>query len=162
MIQLVLQAVLLAIIAVTAIPVARHALEAMSVPDAAPRLTVLEPSAPVRKKEADPSHRSALAPLASYPLTATRPLFFEGRKYPERATEKPTRSAIQHAKPPQHFKLHGVLIGRTFKRALIASGSQAPNWHSIGEGGAGWTLEAIEHNAVRVRMAGRQIVLELY
>lgn len=162
MIQLALQLALLVIISISAVPVAQHALDAMSAPNVTAPPPIAVPREPSQNPVVSTTHEVPFQPLAAYPLTTSRPLFFEGRAYPKRESKsQPELSARQNAPLPS-FKLHGVLIGRGFKRALIAAGTQPPNWISIGEGGQGWSLEAIDGNAVRLKLAGRLITLELY
>jgi hypothetical protein len=126
-------------------------------------------------------------PLSSFSDTLKRPLFFEGRKYPERRPEPvvaPSASsrpavlvaptppapppkpliAVEAVKPAttDGLKLLGVLVNKGRTRALIEAAPDAGEWLGVGGKVRDWTIESIGADRVALRQGRQTATLELY
>lgn len=103
--------------------------------------------------------------LTAFPQTSSRPVFFEGRRYPSKdAAKKPvSRSRV---KPPsanvKELKLLGVSIKPGIARALIAIGDKPPKWVDVGETIMKWTVRSVNANDVVLERNGQTAALKLY
>lgn len=106
-------------------------------------------------------------PLGAFPQTASRPLFFEGRRYPEReAKQAPPVSAFA-AEPiggatAKGARLRGVVTIAGTTRALIEMPSKSPEWLAVGDLVDGWRLEGIDQDRAELRSGSQAVSLLLY
>ena len=104
-------------------------------------------------------------PLTAFPQTSSRPLFFEGRRYPSREVPKVAARAPEATTPTvnvKELKLLGIRIGEGASRALIAVGTQPPNWVNVGEIIMAWTVKSVDSNDVLLEREGQTAALKLY
>ena len=105
--------------------------------------------------------------VSAYPETATRPVFFEGRRYPLVAKPAPPPIAAQ-AVPPRPlprtdgFKLLGVMMQGDAGRALIEVPSQPLNWLGLGDKVQTWTITAIRAKSIDLNVDGQVLKLSLH
>ena len=96
--------------------------------------------------------------LAAFPETATRPVFFEGRRYPEAAkaanleppAQDPRATPVATRISADGIKLLGVMIQDGKAQALIEAASQPPAWVTVGAKVQAWTVQAIRNDSVRL------------
>ena len=110
--------------------------------------------------------------LAEFPLTPSRPVFFEGRRYPVREAPMPPPVQVVSPPPPppppapivsaDKLRLRGVMADKGDQRALIEVQGQPPQWHRIGEKVQDWEIERIAPGSVHLRNGGRSATLDLY
>jgi Type II secretion system protein C len=106
-------------------------------------------------------------PLAAFPQTASRPVFFEGRRYPAKeAAKKTVQEPEQQQRVPtvsaKELKLLGVRVEQGASQALIANGAQPPAWFNVGEKIMNWTVASVEPNDVLLKRDGQTADLKLY
>lgn len=105
-------------------------------------------------------------PISSFPLTATDPVFFEGRRYPKR--EAMQQAAAVSAPPPKPVfnidgvRLQGIFMHDAAPRALIEVTARPATWVGVGDVVQAWTVASINHNSVRLIRDSQVAVLELY
>jgi hypothetical protein len=106
-------------------------------------------------------------PLTAFPQTASRPVFFEGRRYPAKEAPKQTaQQPEQQQRVPtvsaKELKLLGVRVEEGASQALIANGVQPPVWFNVGEKIMNWTVASVEPNDVLLKRDGQTADLKLY
>lgn len=106
-------------------------------------------------------------PLGAFPQTASRPLFFEGRRYPEReAKQAPPVSAFASepvgAAAAKGARLRGVVTVAGTTRALIEMPSKSAEWLAVGDLVDGWRLEGIDQDRAELRSGSQAVSLLLY
>jgi hypothetical protein len=106
-------------------------------------------------------------PLTAFPQTASRPVFFEGRRYPAKeAAKKVAQEPEQQQRGPtvsaKELKLLGVRLQQGASQALIANGAQPPVWFNVGEKIMNWTVASVEANDVLLKRDGQTADLKLY
>ncbi len=106
-------------------------------------------------------------PIGTFPQTASRPLFFEGRKYPERETKQtpPAQAFVSEpvaATPAKAARLRGVVIVAGKTRALIEMPSKSAEWMGVGDLVDGWRLEGIDKDRAELRNGDSAVSLLLY
>lgn len=105
-------------------------------------------------------------PLTAFPQTASRPVFFDGRRYPAKDEPKKSVQASPEERVPtvnvKELKLLGVKIAPGSSQALIANGAQPPAWINVGEKIMNWTVASVDANDVTLRREGQTADLRLY
>jgi hypothetical protein len=105
-------------------------------------------------------------PLTAFPQTASRPVFFDGRRYPTReAAKKAVQEPEQQRVPTvsaKELKLLGVRVEQGASQALIANGAQPPAWFNVGEKIMNWTVASVDANDVLLKRDGQTADLKLY
>jgi len=104
-------------------------------------------------------------PLSAYPQTVSRPLFFPGRRYPDKEVKKPVRVVPDRVLPPvnvRDLKLLGVRLGTGVSQALIGIGNQTPAWVNVGDNVMTWTVTSVNANNAVVEHEGQKADLKLY
>jgi hypothetical protein len=105
----------------------------------------------------------------SYPQTLVRPIFFQGRRFltPQ---AKPTQ-IVASAEPvaaamivpaPDKIKFRGVLMIAGTKKALLEGPASGIIWLAPGELIEGWTVSAIDRNAVTLKNGTATASIALY
>jgi hypothetical protein len=105
--------------------------------------------------------------LTAFAETAARPLFFEGRKYPVRASAAVPPVAPKVVAKAQVYgidglRLLGIVAGVGSPRALIEASPQAAAWRIPGDTVQAWTIDTIQGNSVRLIRDGQSAMLLLY
>jgi hypothetical protein len=108
-------------------------------------------------------------PLGRYSQSTSRPVFFEGRRYPEReivavAPPSPPPPVLHQvvAASSVGFKLMGLQIGAGSARALIEVPSKAPVWYGVGDQIEAWTIQTIMPDSVLLVRGSQSASLNLY
>jgi hypothetical protein len=105
-------------------------------------------------------------PLTAFPQTASRPVFFDGRRYPTREAAKKTVQEPEQQRVPtvsaKELKLLGVRVEQGASQALIANGAQPPAWFNVGEKIMNWTVASVDANDVLLKRDGQTADLKLY
>lgn len=104
-------------------------------------------------------------PLTAFPQTASRPLFFDGRRYPTREAPKKIAQEPEQRVPTvnaKELKLLGVRVEQGASQALIANGAQPPAWINVGEKIMNWTVASVDTNDVQLKREGQTADLKLY
>lgn len=105
-------------------------------------------------------------PLGAFPQTASRPLFFEGRRYPERETKQspPVQAFAGEtvAAAAKGARLRGVVTVAGTTRALIEMPSKSAEWLAVGDLVDGWRLEGIDQDRAELRSGSQAVSLLLY
>lgn len=109
--------------------------------------------------------------LAAFPQTLTRPIFFAGRKYPERAmanplSEKTPESTPEAPEPARvtaaNLRLRGVAKTAGGWKALIQGDEATPTWVELDQTVGQWGVIEIDENRVVLRSSQGETTLELY
>ena len=128
-------------------------------------------SAQVQRRDAAPGTKATgfetpQPSISSFPLTATDPVFFEGRKYPKRDVA-PSAPAVVAPPPVPILKVEGVVLRGVFvhgpqHRALLEVAARPPSWVAVGDVVQAWTITEISNNSVRLIREGQVAILQLY
>jgi hypothetical protein len=110
--------------------------------------------------------------LTAFPQTLARPLFFEGRRFPEPAPQaaQPQQQVEAAPNPPpaaptvavETIKLLGVQNDKTGWRALLAVQGQQSEWYVVGQKLEDWEITSIDGNSAQLTSPAGQATLELY
>lgn len=122
------------------------------------------PTVPAQQRQQPLPRRPA---VSSTGQTLSRPIFFKNRKFPSKATKtKRTVTPVVVTAPPavstDTFKLLGLVIDVTGKRALIKTQSLPQSWYKEGMRIENWTIMHIGANDVQLSLNGNDAVLKLY
>lgn len=108
-------------------------------------------------------------PSTAFAQTLARPVFFEGRRFPqpEGSADKVATAIVAQpppAPPPstEKLKLRGVLLEADLPKALIENSSGGIESLSVGQLIEQWSIIKIEPSRVQLRSRGRTSVLDLY
>lgn len=112
-------------------------------------------------------------PLSQYPLTAQRPVFIEGRRYPVKpviATPPPPPQAAVAVVPPpkptfpiERLVLRGIMTMATGARAMIEVQQGETRWFERGDTVTDWKIVRIGADTIDLEGSGGQTAtLKLY
>ena len=107
--------------------------------------------------------------LSDYPDTPARPIFFAGRRVPEKpkgkvATTEPMPVVLAAlAPPPEPLQLVGVMGAGVGRRVLVRTSLDPLGiWLSVGDDYRGWRLREILGDTAVVEAQGQSTLLRLY
>lgn len=107
--------------------------------------------------------------VGEFPETTTRPIFFSGRRVPEKPKPKPVvtearlAAPVVAAPPPEPLQLVGIMGAGSGRRALLRTTVDPQGiWLSIGDEYRGWKLREISADNAVVEAQGLRSDLRLY
>lgn len=107
--------------------------------------------------------------VAEFPETTQRPIFFSGRRVPEKPKAKPVvtearvAAPVVAAPPPEPLQLVGIMGAGSGRRALLRTTVDPQGiWLSIGDEYRGWKLREISADNAVVEAQGLRSDLRLY
>ncbi len=104
----------------------------------------------------------------AFPQTLARPIFFAERRFPAVQAKAALASRAQALTPvapkvgAEKIKLRGVMLTHGKKRALLESPSGAIGWVGLDETIDGWTVSALDANAVTLTQGALSATIALY
>lgn len=170
MIRLSTQIVALIVLGAAAARLIMVAAGLISAPAMPGQLPALSPTLSLAPTTATPHQRQPLLRRPAVPSTGqalSRPIFFKNRKFPSKAIKpKRTVTPVVVTAPPavstDTFKLLGLVIDATGKRALIKTQALPQSWYKEGMRIENWTIMRIGKNDVQLSLNGNDAVLKLY
>lgn len=106
----------------------------------------------------------------AFPQTLSRPIFFPERRFPIAQpkgstafkTDAPAQTPATPVPGADKIKFHGVMIADGNKRVLLEGPSNGIVWVGIHDVFEGWTVSAIEANAVTLNAGPATASIALY
>ena len=117
----------------------------------------------------DPAGAPPKRDPTAFPQTLSRPIFFSERRFPAAepravlaAKANVTSAAAVPVLGADKIKFHGVMIADGQKRVLLEATSNGLVWVGLRDVFEGWTVAAIEANAVTLSAGGATASITLY
>lgn len=104
-------------------------------------------------------------PLGAFPQTLARPIFFEGRRFPQTEAVVPKPPPAPPPRPivaPDQFRIFGIVTHGEARRALIQGPSVLLDWYTEGAKLQEWTLTRIENNSIFLSFGDQSAELRLF
>jgi len=105
-------------------------------------------------------------PIAAFSQTRDKPIFFEGRTYPEIVAAVAEQTPAASGAPPRaisdHLRLQGVQIAKDARKALIKSSNNSPTWYVLGDAIDGWIVTEIGPDHATLQSGSSIVQLRLY